>query len=191
MSITAKDILCGLVALSESRIWASELAFFNGQRRIDFWTLEPTPSAGFRASAYEIKISRADFARDNEEKQGPALKYSDRFWYVTPPGLIKARELPEWAGLQEFDGQGFKVIRRAPKREKIEPDWYFIVNLLRNSGDNRRDVSILKQQLASYRFAYERSEQEREVRQKVQFRRWMDKSLHGSAANPTTSTPEG
>ena len=175
MTITAKDIIDGLIVLSDARIWASELAFFNGDRRIDFWTLEPTASQKFRATAYEVKISRSDFARDSADKQMHALRYSDRFWYVTPPGLLRLDEIPEWAGLQEFDGEIFAVKKRAPKREKAEPDWNFIVNLMRNSGDTRRDVSILKQQLSSFRFAYERTEEQRQLSSKMQFRRWMDR----------------
>lgn len=175
MAVTAKDIIAGLIAMSDARIWASELAFFNGDRRIDFWTLEPTLSQGFRATAYEVKVSRADFARDSDEKQGHALRYSDRFWYVTPPGLLRKDEVPEWAGLQEFDGEVFTVKKRAPKREKAEPDWWFIVNLMRNCGDSRRDVTILKQQLSSYKFAYERSEEQRRVSSNMQFRRFIDR----------------
>jgi hypothetical protein len=174
-TITARQIIDGLIAISDARIWASELAFFGGVSRIDFWTLEPTASQKFRATAYEVKISRSDFARDTESKQSDALRYSDRFWYVTPPGLLKRDEIPEWAGLMEFDGEAFAVRKRAPMREKAEPDWWFVVNLMRACGDSRRDVTILKQQLSSYKSAYERSEEQRRISSNMQFRRFMDR----------------
>jgi len=82
--MTTSEILDALIAVSDDKIWASELALLAGGRRVDFWTLEPAASKGFRAQAYEIKISRGDFKRDNEGKQEGALSYADRFWTVTP-----------------------------------------------------------------------------------------------------------
>jgi hypothetical protein len=150
--MTSQDILDGLVGWSENKIWATELAFFAGMRRIDFWTLEPAASQGFRTCSYEIKISRADFKRDSDEKQSGALMYSDRFWYVTPPGLLRKDDLPDWAGLQEWNGKEFRIIRRAPKLEKQEPTWELLVSILRNSGDCRRDIGLIKAQLNYYQF---------------------------------------
>jgi hypothetical protein len=147
---TAKDIVEALIAASSDFIWAQELDFFRGKRRIDFWTLAPIPSKGFQATAYEIKISRADYKRDCDEKQSGALLYSDRFYYVTPPGLLAVSELPSWAGLMEWDGERMKTIRRAPARQKQEPSWEFIVSLMRNCGQSRRDTGLLKAQLAFY-----------------------------------------
>ncbi|TXI03950.1 MAG: hypothetical protein E6Q76_13135 [Rhizobium sp.] len=154
--MTSQDILDALIGWSNDKIWASELAFFAGSRRIDFWTLEPAASQGFRASSYEIKISRADFKRDGDEKQAGALMFADRFWYVTPPGLLRKDELPSWAGLQEWDGTKFAIMRRAPKLQKAEPTWELLVSILRNSGDCRRDVGLLKAQVSYYQFKEER-----------------------------------
>lgn len=174
--MTADEILSALIALSDDKIWASELALLSNTRRIDFWTLEPAASKGFRAQAYEIKISRADFKRDSEEKQQGALAYADRFWYVTPPGLIQKAELPAWAGLQEWDGKLFQVVRRAPMRAKKEPDWEFVVSLLRNCGDQRRDVGLLKAQLAFYQASADRSRKERNIANSYQMERWVRKA---------------
>lgn len=133
-----------LVQASVDKICATELPFGpQGQRRIDVWTLEVAASKHFRATAYEIKVSRADFRRDSQVKQQWALDYSDRFFYVTPPSLISRDELPEWAGLIECEGKALKVIKRAPKREKCDPDWKFIVDLVRSEFLVRRDTSLL------------------------------------------------
>lgn len=140
--MTADEILDALIAASSEKIWAIEVPF--GKSRIDFWTLEPTRSAGFRATSYEIKVSRSDFNRDSEEKQEGTLRYSDRFFYVTPSGLLEKREIPEWAGLLEWDGEAWRVKKRSPKLEKAqEPGWGVIVDIIRNSGQCRRDIALM------------------------------------------------
>ncbi len=164
MAVTANDILSALKAYSDDKIWASELAFLGGKRRIDFWTLEPIMSKGFRASSYEIKVSRADYARDSLQKQEEAIRYCDRFWYVTPPGIIKRDELPDWAGLQTWDGQKFSVVRKAPRLAKSDPTWELIVSLLRNSGDCRRDVGLMKSQIAHLQYQVDQSARDKKLR---------------------------
>lgn len=171
--MTAAEILDALIARSEDKIWASELAFFEGDNsRIDFWTLEPVGGqVGYRASAYEIKVDRADFRRDTEEKQRSALKWSDRFWYVAPPDVIPPTELPSWAGLQTWDGSTFRVVRRSPKRAKAAPTWPLFISVLRNSGDCRRDVAFLTGQLAMLKNAAERESRQQRLRSKFAMER--------------------
>lgn len=170
---TAADILNAMIAVSDSKIWATELALFSGTRRIDFWTLEPIRSQQYRASAYEIKVSRGDFLRDRDGKQDGALQFSDRFWYVTPPGLLTKIDLPPWAGLQEWDGERFSIVRKAPQRVKTEPTWEFVVSVLRNCGDVRRDTELLKVQLAFFQSSAARQKEQESIRYKRQFDRWV------------------
>lgn len=170
--MTANEIINALIARSDDAIWATELALLNGGRRVDFWTLEPAASQGFRATAYEIKISRSDFKRDAGEKQSAALTYSDRFYYVTPPNLISKQELPAFAGLIEWNGKSLTVIRRAPMRRKIEPDWMFVVSILRNSGDCRRDVGLLKAQIAFHESQNEQRKSQDRFRAQMSLDRW-------------------
>lgn len=177
----ANEIVEALINISDGKIWCKELPFFGGKRRADFWTLEPIMSKGFRATAYEIKVTRADFKNDNEEKQAPALLYSDRFFYVTPPDLITKQELPEWAGLMEWNGKFFSVKKKAPKREKIDPNWSFIVDLVRSSGQCQRDVELMKSELAFYKGYYERFQKANDnrryaMRSKWQFEKYKDEN---------------
>ncbi|HEY1630813.1 MAG TPA: hypothetical protein VGF56_05825 [Rhizomicrobium sp.] len=183
--LSADNILDALIATSDDKIWATELTLFSGKRRIDFWTLEPIGSAHFRACAYEIKVSRSDFLRDGDDKQAGALQWSDRFWYVTPPGLVQLSELPDYAGLQEWDGERFAVKRRAPMRQKAPPDWEFIVSLLRNSGDCRRDVGLLKAQLSYFQFEAERSRERTRLRNKA----FMDRFARRMGTTPVNGGP--
>lgn len=173
--LSSADILDALIARSGDVIWASELAFFEGgNSRIDFWTLEPVGGkTGYRAQAYEIKVDRADFRRDSEEKQRDALKWSDRFWYVAPPDVIPIDELPPWAGLQTWDGAAFRVLRKAPKRAKAPPSWPLIISILRNSGECRRDVGFILAQNAFLQKAAERDRRQQRIASKLAMDKWM------------------
>ena len=144
------EILAALIADGESKdcIWASELAFDGGARRCDFWTVSANSSAGFQAVAYEIKISRADFKRDTHAKQRQARLFSDRFYYVAPRGLLKPDDMPDWAGLIEFDEGALSMKVPAPHRDKDAPTWQLVVSLIRNSGIIRRDTDTLRKENA-------------------------------------------
>ncbi len=180
--MNAAEILDALIATSDDKIWATELALLAGGRRADFWTLEPAASRGFRAQAYEIKISRADFKRDSEDKQVGALSFADRFWYVTPPGLLTKADLPAWAGHMEWDGKVFVVRRKAPMRQKREPSWEFVVSLMRNSGDQRRDTAFMKAQIAFFQAAAEQHRRQRSIASAYQTERWVRKAAHARVA---------
>lgn len=145
--MTAAEILDALIASTdETMIWASELSLSTGARRCDFWTIAPWQSKGYLATAYEIKVSRADFRRDTHGKQREARLFSDRFYYVTPPAMLRAEEVPDWAGLLEIlDGKP-KIIVPAPLRDKDAPSWELIVSLLRNSGQIRRDADLIRKE---------------------------------------------
>ena len=140
----AQQIVEALAASLGDAIYATELAFCQGARRCDLWTVSANSSAGFKARAYEIKISRADFRRDNAVKQREARLFSDQFFYVTPAGLIKPEEVPDWAGLIEYADDAFKTVVTAPYRDKDAPTWELVVSLIRNSGNVNRDTDLLK-----------------------------------------------
>lgn len=53
--------------------------------------------------ALEVKVSRADFRRDTDEKRRAWFDAADRFAYVTPVGLIRKDEVPAGCGLIEYD----------------------------------------------------------------------------------------
>jgi len=136
------EILDALIARSDGLIWATEPQLGSKLRRIDFWTLHPQEGRGHTATSYEIKVSRSDWKRDSAMKQREARLYSDQFYYVAPVGLIAPDEIPDWAGLQEWDGVRFKHTVHAPKLSKSTPSWDFVSSLLRTSERMRRDASI-------------------------------------------------
>lgn len=143
----AQEIVEALAASLGDAIFATELAFCQGARRCDLWTISANSSAGFKARAYEVKISRTDFKRDTAIKQREARLFSDQFFYVTPAGLLRPDEVPDWAGLIEYRDGGFKTIVPAPYRDKDAPTWELVVSLIRNSGNVNRDTDLLKLRL--------------------------------------------
>jgi hypothetical protein len=184
VTITAEQILDALIAISDDKIWASELASIYGKSRIDFWTLEPKKSASYRTSSYEIKVTRADFLRDSDDKQEFALKWSNRFWYVVPPGIVQVADVPAYAGLMEWDGARFSVKRKAPKREASSPDWSFIVSLLRSCGDVRRDTALFTSEIAMLRRLNERERTREKMRNKRFMARLTRQWSASSSPNP-------
>lgn len=142
-----QEITEALASSLGDAIFATELAFCQGVRRCDLWTISANSSAGFKARAYEVKISRADFKRDTAIKQREARLFSDQFYYVAPAGLVKPEEIPDWAGLIEYVDGKFKTVIHAPYRDKDAPTWELVVSLIRNSGNVNRDTDLLKLRL--------------------------------------------
>ena len=143
-------------------VWIDELrtkcGLGGGERYIDLWGIRANADQGCTSYTFEIKVSRADFQRDLKQpsKQDGARALSNEFYFVTPPGLLKPEEIPDWAGLME-PTPGFKygvgtkmvptwqwwsdrdprlrVIKPAPATKKIEPTWPLVVSLLRRERD--------------------------------------------------------
>lgn len=138
--------------LSKGDLTVAELRMGSGygaaeQRTIDLWTIDSGPATGNRAVSYEVKVDRSDFLGDIRSplKQRGARLFSDRFYYVTPEGLVKPDEVPVWAGLMEvyapaetWRGHMYAGVRLAlrevvpaPILSKAAPSWPLVVSLLR------------------------------------------------------------
>ncbi len=128
----------------------SELRLGSGygfhERRIDFLVIDVAPSRGNKTTAFEVKVSRADFRSDvaNEKKQRGAKLYSNEFYFIAPPGIIPVAEVPDWAGLVEIYVEKnpaltdcrihfLKTLMHAPYREKWRPSWPLMVSIARNA----------------------------------------------------------
>jgi hypothetical protein len=67
-----------------------------------------------RSTLVECKISRSDFLRDADKgHQRTNATPGMRRFYLTPPGLLKIEDLPEWWGLLETREKYVKVIRES------------------------------------------------------------------------------
>jgi hypothetical protein len=141
-------IMAALKKKHDKDCWVEELSFTDRNRRIDLFVIQPTAGKGFGTTAYEVKVSRADFRRETHDKQREARLYSERFYYVTPPGLVEKTEIPDWAGLMELKDNGrFKEVIPAPRLPRETPSWELVVSILRYSGTCHRDIQ------ASHRIA--------------------------------------
>jgi len=115
----ANRILSALARYHEERgdIWMGEAEIGRKGIRVDLFTIKaswkPMPTI------YEIKTSRADFFRD--AKWTHYLPYCQRFYFATPPGLVRKEEVPDpRAGLVEVDANG-QVILIKPCKIMVPP----------------------------------------------------------------------
>jgi len=98
--------------------------------------MHPYPSKQNARTAYEVKISRSDFLRDIKKphKHRNALLVSNEFYFVAPKGLLRAEEMPIYAGLLEVDDGLLPYISQAlqaPWRDTSPPSWRFVSSLCR------------------------------------------------------------
>lgn len=84
-------------------------------RRIDALIFETK-----QRTAVEIKISRADFFRDTDEKRSAWMKHTHRFVYLTPKGLVKVEEVPEGCGLWEYENGKITIVKRSKTNKGVE-----------------------------------------------------------------------
>ncbi len=120
--------------------WCAGVA---GSRRADAFFIQPQPP--YFSVTYEVKVDRWDFRRDMAEagKHNKARQFSNFFYYAAPKGVIDPDELPEWAGLVEFDLDiladeytvGMHVIKQAPLRDREEPSWGLVAGIAKRTQD--------------------------------------------------------
>lgn len=101
--------------------------------RIDAFHMEETPSKSFLRTAYEIKISRSDFLSEirKPEKRKAAMRVSNKFFFVTPEGLVDPGEIPLDCGLLELQDGTLRVVVKAPYRDSVPPTWGFFAAIAR------------------------------------------------------------
>lgn len=86
---------------------------YSSHMRIDAWAMNRSWAHPV-ATAYEIKVSRADFLKDN--KWPGYLPLCNQFYFVTPPDLISLAEVPAEAGLLTIAGSRLLTKKKAPHR---------------------------------------------------------------------------
>ena len=97
-------------------------------RRLDAWVLLKTWSP-VTAIGYEIKVSRADWRRDEKLDEYAGLCHL--LYIVAPKGVVPLEEVPAGIGLLEPAGdKGRLVTRRKPTRREIEMPVALLVYVL-------------------------------------------------------------
>jgi len=95
---------------------------------------------------YEIKVSRGDYLRDKNKRRHKIYtdqipgKKPNRFWYVTPPGVVNS-DLPTYAGhILVYDEFGMREEVKAPLIWRGKHDVKTILQVagaMRHRGDGR------------------------------------------------------
>lgn len=147
--ITADDILQALrkhhFAKKDEWAYFEELRIGTGygpeaEQRIDAWAIALFPSSHFRRIAYEIKTSRGDFLRElsQPKKRRRALIFSNEYYFVTPPDLVKLEEVPVECGLIELRGGSLFTKMKAPWRDTPPASWRFLASVARRAMKSSR-----------------------------------------------------
>lgn len=148
-------------------------------QRLDAFALNCLPHRGMKRVCYELKCSRADFLSEMRQplKRRIGLRYSNEFYFVTPPGLLSVSELPVECGLIETgfaiteesrscirkhdgffyidpeNGAYCMVVVMAPWRDTPGPTWQFAAAMLRNrqrAMEDKPSVPAPKQQKLTF-----------------------------------------
>ena len=127
----------------------------NSAQRIDAFALNCLAHLAMKRVAYEVKISRADFFCElrHPVKRRLAMRYSNEFYFVTPPELVEVCEVPVDCGLIEVSRESCVVIVPAPWRDTPGPSWQLVAAMLRHQ--RRQFTSSSTPQPKQQRFAFE------------------------------------
>lgn len=158
------DAVESLLHASRSEwVFLRELRLGTGRRnsslqRLDAFALNCLPHTAMKRICYEVKVSRADFLCEVRQplKRRAGMRFSNEFYFVTPPGLVDLSEVPVDCGLIEagimtpdqwnalmkekggfchFDGKtgAFCMLAApAPWRETPGPTWQLTGAMIRN-----------------------------------------------------------
>lgn len=107
-------------------------------RSMDLWAMNLWPSKNFLRIAYEIKVSRADFAKElsDPRKREYPESVSNECYFATPPGLVMVDEVPEGWGLIEVVKGGTRVKKRAMQRTPDHMPIGFVAAIARRTSDD-------------------------------------------------------
>lgn len=138
-------------AALRARFVAPEWAIFfevgdgtgNNQRRwADAVAMNMWPSRGLEIHGFEIKVSRSDWLRELKDpaKSAKVQQYCDRWWIITPKGIVKDGELPPTWGLYEVSDAGIiRQVVAAPQLEAVPVTRQFMAAVLRRAGGVDQD----------------------------------------------------
>ena len=96
-------------------IWMAEAEIGRRGLRVDMFTVKPSWHP--LPTIYEVKISRADYKRD--EKWRLYLPYCQRFYYAAPKGLLDPSEIDKEAGLVTVAPDGTVAIEKGARNRVI------------------------------------------------------------------------
>jgi hypothetical protein len=109
--------------------------YYNHIRIIDAIAIKKS-WANPKVTAYEIKVSRQDFLRDNKAHE--YLAYCNEFYFACPKDVIKENEVPEACGLIYVSDKGtLKIVKKAHHRDIEIPEDLFIYIIMSRIESDR------------------------------------------------------
>lgn len=130
------------------------------------------PSRGLEIQGFEVKVSRSDWTKElkTPDKSAPVQQYCDRWWIVTPAGIVKEGELPPtWGHYEVSEGGKIRQVVAAPKLESIPVSRAFVASIMRraSSADEATVNTLVQAQLEAQR-SRDRSHIDREIESRSQ-----------------------
>lgn len=111
----------------------------NVRRHADAVVMNLWPSRGLLIEGIEVKVSRSDWRREieNPAKAEAIARFCDKWWVITPEGIVQEHELPfNWGHMIVNDKGTLRVKKAAPKLDPVQPDRGFIAAMLRRASDH-------------------------------------------------------
>ncbi len=107
--------------------------FSDRVRTADALAMSLWPSRGLELHGFEIKVSRADWAKElrRAAKAEEIARFCDRWWVVAPSGVVRDGELPPTWGLLVWGGGRLTVGMPAPKLSPEPVSRSFLASLFR------------------------------------------------------------
>ena len=145
----AKDILSVLERRHKGDVFIPECktgpSWLNNNLRImDAWVMKRSWS-DLRTWAYEIKVSRSDFLRDDKWRE--YLPYCNEFYFVCPWGLIDPEEVEDPAGLLWITKTGGRAYMKKwilPRKQDIPQELLIHLVMSRMTTARPQDLAILR-----------------------------------------------
>lgn len=142
----------------------------NQRRWADAVAINLYPSRGLEINGFEVKVSRSDFTKElkNPEKSAPVQQYCDRWWIVTPEGIVKDGELPPTWGHYIIGSNGkLRQAVAAPKLQPVGVTREFVAAMLRRASS--ADEAVVNSMVAE-RLNGVHEEYERRIKREVEMR---------------------
>lgn len=115
-----------------------------GGRFIDFYAMNLWPSKKYLKIAYEVKVSRADFAKELSDptKRDGAERVANECYFVVPSGLVQFDEIPQGWGLLVMQKNGLKCVKKPMQRTIEQLPEPFVMSLARRVTDKPKAEAL-------------------------------------------------
>lgn len=132
-------------------------------RHADAVSIGIWPSTGHQVHGFEVKVSRTDFLNEMKDpaKSQAIFRFCHRWSLATPPGLVKADELPPNWGLITWDGRTLRTVKQAPLLTPEPLSAGFVAAVVRRAGE--ADGALISAAVEKARREWQEKRHDREL----------------------------